>query len=165
MQPLNRRTWAPRGFTPLQRSWDRRDRLSVIGVVTLSPTRSRVGSYFNVQRKNVRTEDVVDFLRRLRQKLRRPIIVVWDRWNVHRSAAKQIAKQKWKGVSFELLPAYAPELNPVEAMWSHAKYAKLANYVPDDADELDAAVKASLQEQSHNHRLKRSYFKTAQLNV
>jgi transposase len=139
--------------------------LSVIGVVTLSPTRTRVGSYFDVQRTNVRTEDVVDFLRRLRQKIRRPITVVWDRWSVHRSAAKQMAQKKWKGISFELLPPYAPELNPVEAMWSHAKYADLANYVPDDADALDDAVRNSLKDQSRNHQLKRSYFKTAQLRI
>ena len=162
---MNRRTWAPRGCTPQQRAWDRRDRLSVIGVVTLSPTRSRIGSYFDVQRENVRAANVIDFLRRLRRKIRRPLVVVWDRWNVHRSAARQIADAGWKRITFEQLPAYAPELNPVEAMWSHAKYADLANYVPDDADELDAAVRASLKDQSRNHRLKRSYFKTAQLKI
>lgn len=162
---MNRRTWAPRGVTPEQRSWDRRDRLSVIGVVTLSPTRTRVGSYFDVQRENIRAENVVDFLRRLRRKIRRSLIVVWDRWSVHRSAARGILAAGWKRIEFEPLPAYAPELNPVEAMWSHAKYAKLANYVPDDADDLAAAVHASLKDQSQNHRLKRSYFKTAQLRL
>ena len=60
----------------------------MIGAVTLSPTRSRVGAYFDVQRENIRTDDAVDFLRRLRKKLQRPLIIVWDRWNVHRSAAK-----------------------------------------------------------------------------
>jgi transposase len=165
LQPLNRRTWAPRGCTPEQRSWDRRDRLSVIGAITLAPVRHRVGAYFDVQRENVRGDDVVDFLRRLRQKFRRPLVIVWDRWNVHRSAQQRIAKRRWKGIEFEYLPAYAPELNPVEAMWSHAKYADLANYVPDDADHLDAAVKQSLRNQSQNHRLKRSYFKTAQLRL
>lgn len=162
---MNRRTWAPRGCTPEQRAWDRRDRLSVIGVVTLSPARSRIGSYFDVQRENIRAEDVVDFLRRLRRKIRRPLIVVWDRWSVHRSAASRIAAARWKRIEFEPLPAYAPELNPVEAMWSHAKYADLANYVPDDVDELDDAVRASLRDQSRNHQLKRSFFKTAQLRL
>lgn len=165
MQPLNRRTWAPRGITPQQRSWDRRDRLSVIGAVTLSPTRLRVGSYFSVQRQNIRAEHVVDFLRRLRRKIRRPLIIVWDRWSVHRSAAGRIAAEGRKRIAFEWLPAYAPELNPVEAMWSHAKYADLANYIPDDVDDLDDAVRASLKDQSRSHRLKRSYFKTAQLRL
>lgn len=162
---MNRRTWALRGCTPEQRSWDRRDRLSVIGAVTLSPTRSRVGAYFDVQRENVRTDDAVDFLRRLRKKLQRPLIVVWDRWNVHRAAAKRIAAAGWKGIEFELLPAYAPELNPVEAMWSHAKYSDLANYVPDDAEELNLAVHDSLNQQARNLSLKRSYFKTDQLRI
>jgi transposase len=165
LQPVNRRTWAPRGVTPEQRSWDRRDRLSVIGVVTLAPARTRVGSYFDVQRENIRADDVVNFLRRLRRKLRRPLIIVWDRWNVHRCAARRIAAARWKQIEFEPLPAYAPELNPVEAMWSHAKYADLANYVPDDANDLAAAVHASLNGQSQNHQLKRSYFKTAQLRL
>jgi transposase len=139
--------------------------LSVIGVVTLSPKRQRVGACFSVQRENVRAEHVVDFLRRLRRKVRRPLIVVWDRWSVHRCAASRIAAAGWKRIEFRWLPAYAPELNPVEAMWSHAKYADLANYVPDDADDLDAAVSASLKNQSRNHSLKRSYFKTAQLRL
>ena len=33
LQPVNRRTWAPSGKTPVQRAWDRYDRLRVIGAV------------------------------------------------------------------------------------------------------------------------------------
>lgn len=165
MQPLNRRTWAPRGVTPQQRSWDRRDRLSVIGAVTLSPVTRRVGACFDVQRENIRAEHVIDFLRRLRRKIRRPLVVVWDRWSVHRAAAQRIAAAGCKRIQWEWLPAYAPELNPVEAMWSHAKYADLVNYVPDDVDHLDVAVRDSLSDQSQNQQLKRSYFKTAQLRL
>lgn len=149
----------------MQSSWDRHDRLSVIGAVALAPKRERVAGCFDLQRTNVKADDVVVFLRRLRRKLRRPLIVVWDRWSVHRSAEKKIAKLGWRGIEFEYLPAYAPELNPVEAMWSHAKYAKLANYVPDDVDQLDNAVHASLHDQARNHQLKLSYFKTAQLRL
>ncbi len=126
---------------------------------------ARVGAYFGVQRENVRTEDAVDFLRRLRKKLQRPLIVVWDRRNVHRSAAKRIVDAGWKGIEFELLPAYAPELNPVEAMWSHAKCSDLANYVPDDVEELDVAVHDSLNQQARHLSLKHSYFKTARLRI
>ena len=44
LQPVNRRTWVPRGETPVQRAWDRYDRLSVIDAVSLSPTRRRIGT-------------------------------------------------------------------------------------------------------------------------
>jgi hypothetical protein len=37
LQPLARRSWAPRGQTPVIRCWDRRDRLSVIAAI-LVPT-------------------------------------------------------------------------------------------------------------------------------
>jgi len=35
LRPLVRRSWAPRGQTPIIRCWDRRDRLSVIGAITV----------------------------------------------------------------------------------------------------------------------------------
>lgn len=35
LRPLVRQTWAPRGVTPIVRCWDRRDRLSVIGAITV----------------------------------------------------------------------------------------------------------------------------------
>ena len=41
-----------------------------------------------------------------------------DRWSVYYSAEKRIAALGWKGIERELLPAYAPELIPVEAMRS-----------------------------------------------
>ena len=42
------------------------------------------------------------------------------------------------------LPAYAPELNPVEQVWNHTKYKELANYLPDNLDALHDAVGFSL---------------------
>ena len=51
-------------------------------------------------------------------------------------------------VHLRALPAYAPELNPVEQCWNHTKYADLANFIPDDLDHLQQAVEASITEQS-----------------
>ncbi|MBI4758435.1 MAG: IS630 family transposase, partial [Chloroflexi bacterium] len=34
LQPVVRRTWAPQGKTPIQYSWDRHDRLSVLAAIT-----------------------------------------------------------------------------------------------------------------------------------
>src|SRR5690606_31773708 len=90
LQPVNRRTWAPRGQTPVQRAWDRYDRLSVIGAVTLSPQRKRIRTPFQIHADNIRTAEVVAFIRSLRRSVRGPLIVVLDRWSVHRAAARQI---------------------------------------------------------------------------
>jgi transposase len=149
----------------VQRAWDRYDRLSVLGAAVLSPSRRRIDTPFQIQEENVRTPDVVAFIKQLRKRHRRPLIICWDRWSVHRSAHKQIAASRMKGIHFEFLPAYAPELNPVEACWSHAKYADLANFVPDDVSHLKRQVRASLKNHKSDHPLKQSFFKTAQLRL
>jgi transposase len=148
LQPLVRRTWALRGQTPVLKSWDRRERLSVISAVTVSPTRKRFGLYFMVQRENVKTDAVKHFLRQLRKHLPRGMVAVMDRLNAHRSAARAMEKTRWCKV--EWLPAYAPELNPVEYIWSNIKYGKLANFVATDVDHLEERVSASLSITSHD---------------
>jgi transposase len=162
---VNRRTWAPRGQTPVQRAWDRYDRLSVIGAVALSPTRRQISTPFQIHDDHVRTAEAVAFIKQLRRQLRRPLVICWDRWSVHRSAAKQLAASRLKSIDIEWLPAYAPELNPVELRWSHTKYGKLANFVPDDTYHLKRSVRAALKDQLHHHCLKQSFFKTAQLEL
>jgi transposase len=165
LQPVNRRTWAPRGETPVQRAWDRYDRLSVIGAVALSPTRRQISTPFQIHDENIRTDQVLDFVKQLRRHFRRPLIICWDRWSVHRSAARKLAKTRLTNVDIEWLPAYALELNPVEPRWSHTKFGTLANFVPDDTRHLKRSVRSALKKQSHSHRLKQSFFRTSQLNL
>jgi transposase len=165
LQPVNRRTWSLTGVTPVQRSWDRYDRLSVVGAVTLSPSRGQICAPFQVHAANISTDQVVGFIKEQRQRVRRPLILCLDRWSVHRSAARRIEALAVPGVQFEWLPAYAPELNPVEARWSHAKHAELANFIPDDVDHLQQRVKTSLMKQRQSHQLKQSFFKTAKLKL
>lgn len=162
---MNRRTWSRRGKTPVQKAWDRRDRLSVLGAVALSPNRRQITTPFAIQESNVKAVDVVAFVKTLKRRLQRPLIIIWDRWNVHRSAEKQIAASRLRNVSFEQLPAYAPELNPVEPRWSHTKYADLANFVPDDVRQLKRSVNSSLKKHASASSLKKSFFKSAKLKI
>ena len=164
LQPLCRRTWAPRGQTPVQYSWDRHDRLSAIAALSLAPWATRIGLYFQLFDHNVSSEDVVRFVRSLRRHLRRRIILVWDRWSVHRKAARLLRQGKCDWLQLEWLPGYAPELDPVEWIWNHTKYSDLANFVPDDLEHLQEAVIASLETQQHDWYLKYSFFQAARLS-
>lgn len=105
------------------------------------------------------------FLCGLHRQLRRPLIVVLDRFNVHRKAVRLLEEGGSPWMSAEWLPAYAPDLNPVEAMWSCTKHGDLANYTPDDLYELGDAVVDSLIRQYQNPHIKRSYFQTARLDL
>ncbi len=148
LTPVVRRTLAPRGHTPVRPCWDRRDRLSAISAVTLSPRQRRPGLYVTVlpDNRNVRGPDVVAFLRQLRRHVRRPLRVVWDRAPVHDRAAvvrDYVATQP--GIETVSLPAYAPELNPDERVWGHVKYGRLATYAPANTAAQRRAVTAELR--------------------
>lgn len=90
LQPVVRRTWAPEGQTPIHYSWDRRDRLSVISAITVSPSRRRPGLYFDIHSHNIDTDTFESFVRWLRHQVRRGIILVVDRWSVHRSGVRRL---------------------------------------------------------------------------
>jgi transposase len=158
LQPTVRRTWATRGDTPIHRSWDRHDRLSVLAALTVAPRRRRIGLYFTILDHNVRTDDVTTFLRGLRQSLRRPLTVVLDRLNAHRSAETELRRRLGAKVQFEFLPGYAPQLNPVEQVWCHTKRGDLANYIPVDINALGQAVLSSLSRKRTQPQLLSNFF-------
>lgn len=165
LQPLVRRTWAPRGETPILRCWQRHDRLSVISAITVSPMRHRLGLYFDIFDHNIVTDDFVEFVARLLRRVGRPITLVLDRWQVHRSGAKRLHDRFGRRVHIEWLPAYAPQLNPTEQVWNHTKYADLANFVADDVDHLQQSVTESLDTTKADQRLLRSFFHHAKLSI
>ncbi len=165
LQPSCRRTWAPRGQTPVQYGWDRHDRLSATNVITLSPRRRRVGLYFCVQPRNVCAEDLVSVVRQVHRHLRTPIILVWDRSGPHRKAARLLLAKQPSWLQIEWLPPYAPDLNPTEQCWNQAKNSDLGNFLPKDVAHLKRSVRKSFFRQRGNQKLLRSYFKTAQLRI
>lgn len=163
LQPVRRSTWAPSGKTPQQDAWDRHDRLSVIGLIGISPLRRRLSLYFTFQPENVQTEDMICLLRQLHYHYRTQVILVWDRLRAHLSAAAYFEAHRPNWFQFEWLPAYAPELNPVEQCWNHTKYADLPNFIPDDVAHLGTAISESMLEQRDDQPLLRSFFAFAKL--
>ncbi len=121
--------------------------------------------YFQIHETNICSEQVIAFLTGLHRRLRRKLIVVLDRLNVHRKAIRllQAAHPDWLQV--EWLPPYAPDLNPVEMVWNHTKYAELANFVPDDIDHLRQAVRDSLDNARSQSQLLRSFFGRPRLEL
>jgi transposase len=163
LQPLVRRTWAPLGERPVMYCWDRHDRLSVIAGLTVSAQQHRVGLYFAIHERNVKTPEVEAFIRAVRRQVGRPLIVVMDRLAAHKSAARRLSDDD--RFAFEWLPGYAPDLNPVEAAWSRTKYTDLANYVPEDVLELELEAQVALEATAGNQKLLRSFFQAARLRL
>jgi transposase len=139
LTPSVRRTFAPRGQTPVLECWDRRDRLSAISCITLSPVEGRPGLYFELLPVNrtVHAEEVVAFLKALKRQLRGPFTVVWDRSKIHsKSDVVQAFLAANPDIVAEDFPGYVPELNPDEWVWGWTKYGRLSNLAAWDSDEL-----------------------------
>jgi transposase len=165
LQPVVRRTWAPRGQTPIQYSWDRHDRLSVISGITVSPVRRRLGLYFQMYSENINFEKVMTFITLLHRHLRRKFILVLDRYSAHRKAVRLMQARHPDWFEVDWLPAYAPDLNPVEMLWNHTKYADLANFIPEDVVDLQQSVAASIENTRTQTHLIRSFFRYAKLEL
>jgi transposase len=163
LQPLVRRTWAPKGQRPVMYCWDRHDRLSVIAGLTVSALRRRVGLYFAIQMENFKTAEIEAFIRDVQRQVGKPLIVVMDRLPAHRSAAKRLTDDARFVV--EWLPGYAPDLNPTEPVWSQTKYCDLANYVPADVCDLAVEAEMSLEDTQRNQKLLKSFFQAAHLKL
>src|SRR5437868_1232476 len=79
------RTWAPRGKTPIHRHRQgRRDKISVISGISLSPKRHRLGLYYLLFFENIAHEEVCVFLLALLRHLRGPIIALLDNSTTHK---------------------------------------------------------------------------------
>ena len=80
---------------------------------------------------------LIDFLRHLLSHLRGKLLIVWEGLRSHRSRMVWDFMRQQRGrLWLEFLPAYAPELNPVEYLWAHWKRHELPNLCPDSYGEL-----------------------------
>lgn len=142
LSPLVRRSWSLVGQTPvLDADGGHRQKVSVIGGVSVSPARRRLGFYFATEPGGYFTaEKVTEYLRDLLRHLRGRVVVVWDRGGNHKGPVMRKFLASHRRLRLELLPPWAPDHNPVEAVWSWLKYGALANYTPEGIDPLDDAV-------------------------
>ena len=165
LHPMVCCTWASQGETSTLDCWDLDDRLSVISAITVSPLRRRLGLYFDIFDHNIVADDFEEFVAKLLGRIGNPIALVTDHWQVHKSGVAKLRARFGRRVRIDWLPPYAPELNPVEQIWSHTKHSDLANYVPDDVLRLGRSVAKSLRDKQTNQPLLRWFFHAAQLRI
>jgi hypothetical protein len=165
LQPLRRRIWAKRGHTPVQHAWDRHDRITAMAALSRAPWACRLGRFFDLFHHNTHTTDVVRFLRHVHGHLCRPLLLVCDRLQAHRSAVRQLQDEGSAWLRVEWLPGYAPELDPVESVWNQSKYGDLANCIPENIFELHTTLDQLFQDYRHDPERLPSFFNVAKLTI
>jgi transposase len=92
--------------------------------------------------------------------------LLWDGLAAHRSTAMRAwfrTERSWLVV--ERLPAYAPELNPVEALWSCLKVVELANLTSPTLAEVVARAYRGIERIRRTPHLAYSFLRLAGLSV
>ena len=127
--------------------------------------RRRVGQFFRRYDRDINGEVCARFVRALLRKVRGPATLIWDGLGVHRSPPVRAVLARSRRVEVCRLPAYAPELNPVEAMWSNGKEVKLRGMAPADAIDLEVDTELALDEIGPDQPPLRSFFAATPLRV
>ena len=158
-RPHRVRTWSPRGETPVLQYNFNWDTISAAAGITL------FSFYFRLYEGTIKSPEVVDFLQALLRHIPGPLWIVWDRLSAHKSKLTRdfIAGQgeRWW---VEYLPAYAPELNPVEYIWAYWKQHALPNVCPKDYWELGEGARRTLKKMRRRPRLIRAFWQQAELS-
>ena len=157
-----RRTWAPRGQTPIVRHRYQRDKISAISAVTVSPQRQRPGLYIHFHPGNISQTEVAVFLRFLLRHLRGAIVLLWDAGPIHKGGEIGQFLERHPRLHCQHFPGYAPELNPDEWVWGHLK-GRLANGRPDNVDELMRVLCRTTRAAQKRPQLLRSFITGSKL--
>ena len=127
-------TWGVIGQTPVVE--DSGDRFGLKLISAVSP---RGDMRFAVIEGRMNAEKFIEFLQKLHADAGKPIIVIADNASYHRSGKVQKFAKDSQAIHLGYLPRYAPELNPDEQVWNHAK-ARLAKLFIDSAHSMKQSV-------------------------
>jgi hypothetical protein len=145
--PPVRRTWSVRGVTPVLRHRMAWKRASMAAALGYHPDGTKARLCFHLQADSYDTDTLIGVLEQLRGFYDgQRVVLLWDglsaHWS-HRMRAHLDAQRDW--LTVERLPAYAPELNPVEFLWANLKGVELANFAGDTVAEVADQAQHGIQ--------------------
>lgn len=166
MVPCVKRMWAPVGRTPIvkhRNRWHRK--VSVIGAIAIEADGSSPQMLTDwYPDRHVTRDEAAAFVRRLHAHFPdRPITLIWDKLAAHRSKLVRQAVADSGRVELHYLPSYAPDLNPVETVWSLSKHHRMANHGIDDLTQLESEARRHVRHVGDNPQLLHACLRHARL--
>lgn len=149
------KTWAERGKTPVVNRPGQRQSISAASAVN-----AKGAFWFATYPGGLTGELFVELLKRLMYRRKKPLHLVIDGLPAHKKAVVKTYIADTKGrLTLHFLPGYAPDLNPDELVWSHAKRTGVARRPLMKGEKLQDRVQEQLQKIGDNPKLVRSFFK------
>lgn len=159
-RPTRVKTWAPKGQTPVLQYSFNWHQLSVIAGVTFW------NFYFQLRAGAFRGPQFVEFLQALVKQIKGKLLIIWDGLPAHRSrVVTSYVESQGGNIVLERLPAYAPELNPVEYVWGYMKQRELANLCLKNIHEVSVFARNRLKSMQRRPQLISAFWKQAELPI
>ncbi|WP_257585884.1 MULTISPECIES: transposase [unclassified Streptomyces] len=152
--PPRARTWGGAGRTPVVRVRGRRSGRVLDGRHGLLQAGERSRLIYAVREYHGRKDepkgfgrrDLRDLVVRIRIQLGGPVVLVWDNVRLHLTAEmREWSASNVHWLTIFQLPAYAPDLNPQEGIWSLVKR-EVGNLAAADLAQITKAVKRRLKQ-------------------
>jgi transposase len=112
----------------------------------------------------LRSEQVIEMLDHLQKHLPGRLILIWDRASIHLSKKTQAYLHNHPNIMVEVLPPYAPELNPEEYCHGNVKH-HLRNARPRTKQEICSMLDRGFARLRRRPDLILSFFHAAGLRV
>ena len=149
------KTWGVCGQTPVVNRPGQRQSISAASAVN-----SKGAFWFATYKGGLTGELLVELLKTLMYRRKKAVHMVVDGLPAHKKAVvKQYVASTNGKLNLHFLPGYAPDLNPDELVWSHAKRTGTARRPLRKGENLEAKVTEQLQAVADNQALVRSFFR------
>lgn len=139
--------------------------MSAIAALAYRADGSCARLFVRLKREAVLAQDFVSFLAHLGRHLTGRVTVIWDRLNGHRSVLVREWSAAHRRFALSYLPPYAPELNPVETLWSWMKGTCLANSCHDDLEPLAREMRRGARRARRRRALLHSFLRRTGLSL
>jgi transposase len=165
--PVVRSTWAPKGRTPVLVHPFNWKRASMAAALCIRPGGGGAQLAFHLRPGSYDTHSLIDALTELCGFLAgEKATLIWDGLPAHRSRTMLAwLNQQRSWLVVERLPAYAPDLNPVEQVWVNLKGVELANLTSEHLSDITAAARAGIDRIRRTPRLLYSFLHATELRA
>jgi transposase len=145
--PPVRHTWSPRGQTPILRHRFGWKKASMAAALGYRPDGQAARLCFHLQEASYNTDSLIGVLEQLERFCAgQQVVLIWDGLSAHWSTRMRAfidSQHDW--LTAERLPAYAPDLNPVEFLWANLMGVELANLPTTTLVEVADATEQGIQ--------------------
>ena len=112
------RSWGLKGETPIVRTSGQRQSLNMISAIN-----NQGKFWYAAYSGRFNSDKFIELLKQFRRGRKRPLVIILDGHPVHNSKKVTTYVDSLKGkIKLEILPAYAPDINPDELVWNQLRH-------------------------------------------